>query len=186
MNMDFLGVFRFLLDNFQREGIDFALIGGFALEAQGVVRTTLDIDMLIMSEENTKIKDIMIQVGYELIHESEDVLNFCSNKAALGRVDFLLAHRRYAKAMLERAELKGVLGGKFKIKVLKIEDIIGLKVQSSSNDPARKPQDMADIVSLFKKHYPHMDIKLLEEYFRLFDREEELKAIIREAQKNAQ
>ena len=104
--MDFVGVFRFLLDSFQREGIDFLLIGGFALEAQGVSRTTLDIDMLILADKSKKIKDIMAKGGYELIHESEDMLNFCGKNTSLGRVDFLLAHRKYAKAMLERSEVK--------------------------------------------------------------------------------
>lgn len=178
--MDFILVFKFLLETFQREKIDFALIGGFALQASGVTRTTRDIDLLILSENSRKIKDIMLKHGYKLIHESEDVLNFLSDKIELGRVDFLLAHRKYAIQMLKRAEEKEVIGKEFKIKVLRVEDQIGLKVQSSSNDPQRLHQDMADIEWLIKNNYPKLDIELLREYFRLFDRERELHKIIEE------
>ena len=167
-----------MIDSFQAEGIDFALIGGLALQAEGLARTTLDIDLLILSQEAEKIKAIMQRGGYELRHESSDVLNFCSKNRDLGRVDFLLAHRKYATAMLKRAKLKEVQAGFFKVRVLAAEDIIGLKVQSSSNDPTRMLQDMADIEQLIKKNYSHLNRELLKEYFRLFEREKELEQII--------
>lgn len=178
--MDFVLVFKFLLETFKREKIDFALIGGLALQAAGITRTTRDIDLLILSESAEKIKNILLRRGYELIHESEDVLNFAGKKLELGRIDFLLAHRKYACAMLKRAEEKLVLEGKFKIKVLKIEDLIGLKMQASSNDPQRLHQDIADIKSLIKNNYSALDMGLVREYFGLFDREKELDNIIAE------
>ncbi|MDP2911437.1 MAG: nucleotidyltransferase family protein [Candidatus Omnitrophota bacterium] len=177
--MDFILIFKFLLETFKREKIDFALIGGFALQAAGITRTTGDIDMLVLKDDSEKIKDIMIKHRYELIHESSDVLNFYSDKFELGRIDFLLAHRKYALSMLKRAEEKDILKGEFKIKVIKIEDQIGLKVQSSSNDPLRMSRDMADIEQIIKYNYQKIDIELLREYFRLFDREPELDEIIK-------
>jgi predicted nucleotidyltransferase len=176
--VDFFLVFKFILETFKSEKIDFALIGGLALQAAGLPRTTRDIDLLILSKDSPKIKDIMTKTGYGLLHESEDVLNFSSDKIELGRVDFLLAHRKYAISMLQRAEEKPVLEGKFKVKVLKVEDIIGLKVQSSSNDPERFHQDMADIELLIKKYYIEIDKDLLREYFGLFGREKEFDKII--------
>lgn len=178
--MDFILVFKFLLETFQRDKIDFVLIGGLALQSAGITRTTGDIDLLVLSESKEKIKDIMIKHDYELIHENEDVLNFHSKHIELGRVDFLLAHRKYAISMLKRAEEKTVFGGKFKVKVIKTEDQIGFKVQSSSNDPGRLHQDIADIELLIKNNYSKLDFNLLREYFGIFGREEELNKIIRE------
>ena len=86
--------------------------------------------------------------------------------------------------MLKRAEGKPVFGGKFKIKVLKIEDQIGLKVQASSNDPERLYQDMADIRNLIKDNYDRLDMQTVREYFLLFEREKELDDILKEI-KNA-
>ncbi|MBU1870106.1 MAG: nucleotidyltransferase [Candidatus Omnitrophica bacterium] len=177
--MDFVSVFKFLIENFEKQKIDFAVIGGIALFAAGIARATRDIDLLILSKDKERIKAMMQGAGYELIHESDDVLNFCSDKVELGRVDFLLAHRKYSLAMLDRAEKKEIIEGKFKIKVLRAEDQIGLKVQSSSNDPLRLRQDMADIEALIKSNYSRLDLKLLREYFALFDREEELTEIIK-------
>ncbi|MBL7132086.1 MAG: nucleotidyltransferase [Candidatus Omnitrophica bacterium] len=176
--MDFVLVFKFLIEALKRDKIDFALIGGLALQSAGITRTTRDIDLLILSESTAKIKDILLKSGYELIHESEDVLNFTGKKPELGRVDFLLAHRKYTLAMLKRAEEQPALEGRFKIKVLKAEDLAGLKIQASSNDPERLPQDTADIKSLIKNNYSALDMNLVREYFRLFDREKELDEII--------
>lgn len=176
--MDFISVFQMILENLQREKIDFALIGGLALQAAGISRATYDIDMLILSENSRKIKEVMSGLGFRLLHESEDVLNFASDNIRLGRVDFLLAHRKYALAMLKRAGEKEVLGGRFKAKVIRLEDQIGLKVQSSSNDPRRWFRDMSDIELLIKNNYARLDLDVLREYFRLFDREEELNQIL--------
>lgn len=178
--MNFALIFKFLIENLSREKIDFALMGGFALQAAGITRTTADIDLLVLSENSPKIKKIMLKHRYELLHESEDVLNFISKDFELGRVDFLLAHRKYTLAMIKRAKEESVLGGKFKIKVLSVEDQIGLKVQASSNDPKRLPQDMADVRMLLETHYPKLDMKLIREYFSLFDREKELDFLLKE------
>ena len=178
--MDFALIFKFLIENLTREKIDFALVGGFALQAVGITRTTRDIDLLVLSQDSPKIKEIMLKHRYELLHESEDVLNFSSKDVELGRVDFLLAHRKYALAMLKRAKEESVFGGTFKIKVLRVEDQVGLKIQASSNDPKRLHQDMADIRMLIETHYPKLDIQLIREYFSLFNREKELDGLLRE------
>jgi len=182
--MNFALIFKFLIENLSREKIDFALMGGFALQAAGVTRTTQDIDLLVLSEASPKIKEIMLKHRYELLYESEDVLNFTSKNFELGRVDFLLAHRKYTLAMLKRAKEEPVFGGKFKIKVLSAEDQIGLKVQASSNNPKRLYQDMADVRMLLENNYPKLDLKLVREYFLLFGKEKEFDDMIKEI-KNA-
>lgn len=182
--MDFEAVFKLLIENFQKNNINFAIIGGFALAAAGYTRATKDIDFIVAKEDMPKIKKFMLSYGYDLAYESEDVCNFLGKMKELGRVDFLLAHRTYAKAMLKRAENKGILNGKFNVKVIKPEDLIGLKVQSSSNQPERYHQDMADIESIMQVNYKNLNINLIREYFKLFERESELDQIL-EKLKNA-
>jgi len=177
--MNFIMVIKFIMETFRRENVEFALIGGFALQAAGVTRTTKDIDLLILSENSEKIKDVMLKHGYELINENEDVLNFVGKKFELGRIDFLLAHRKYTMAMLDRAKEQPVLNGKFNVKVIRADDLVGLKVQSSSNDPERYYQDMADIKSIIKSNYGKIDMDLIREYFALFDRGDELEEVLR-------
>lgn len=183
--MNFEAIFELLLKSFKKENITFALIGGFALAASGYYRATQDIDFLITKEDLGKIKKIMSSYGYDLIHESEDVANFLGKMEGLGKVDFLLAHRKYSKAMLVAAKDKEILNGKFKTKIIRPEDLIGLKVQSSSNDPSRYHQDIADIEALIQANYDRLDFKVIKEYFDLFDRGKELKEILKRV-KNAQ
>lgn len=178
--MDFNQVFKILIKAFKKENIDFALMGGMALQAVGLNRTTGDIDLLVLSKDSKEIKEIMFRQGYDLIHESEDVLNFIGRNLELGRVDFLLAHRKYTLTMLQNAQEKPIFKGKFEVKVLRIEDIIGLKVQATSNNPQRLYQDMADIRLLIKNNLSTIDMNLVREYFALFNKEKELDNLLRE------
>lgn len=177
--MNFEAVLRILADNFRKYNISFALIGGFAMHAAGYTRATQDIDFLILKKDVPKIKKIMSTFGYELVHESEDVSNFVGKMKDLGKVDFLHAHRAYAQKMLERAKETDMLNGQFKARVILPEDIIGLKVQSSSNQPERHHQDMADIEYLLRTNVNKMNMDSVREYFRLFDRTRELEAILK-------
>ncbi|MBI3252334.1 MAG: nucleotidyltransferase [Candidatus Omnitrophica bacterium] len=176
--MNFEAVLKLLVENFQKHNIRFALIGGFALQASGYTRASEDIDFLSAKEDMPKVKGILLAHGYEAIHESEDVSTFVSRLSQLGRVDFLHAHRKYTRAMLERAVERNVFGGRIRIKVVTPEDLIGLKVQSSSNDPARYHRDMADIEELMKAHRGKLDVTLLKEYFGLFGRQKELEKLL--------
>ena len=176
--MDFESVLAFLLENFKKHKVKFALIGGFALYAAGHQRTTEDIDFLVASEDMPKVKALLFSFGYELIHENQDVSNFVGKMKELGRVDFLHAHRSYTKKMLERAGERVILKKELKVKVIKPEDLIGLKVQSSVNDPARYHQDMADIESLIRVNRGKLDMDLIKEYFTLFEKQKELNAIL--------
>ena len=176
--MDFDLVFKNILESFQKEKINFAIIGGFALQAYGMTRATQDIDLLVLIEDKEKVKKIMIGQGFELRHESKDVMNFFGIVPILGRVDFIIAHREYARDMLNKAVEKEILNGKFKVKVITIEDQIGCKVQSSTNDKERHQKDLLDIEWLIKSNYPNLNMNLVREYFKIFNRENELDGLM--------
>ena len=91
-------------------------------------------------------------------------------------MDFLFARRAYCRAMLERAAVLEVLGGR--LRVVDASDLVGLKVQSSSNDPTRRHRDLADISWLLD--HTSLDMDRVREYFRLFDREKELDVLLAE------
>ena len=176
--MDFKAVFQLLIESFRKAGVDFALIGGFALHSAGYTRATQDIDFLVAKEDAPKVKSILLANSYELLHESEDVSNFSSPIGALGRVDFLYAHRKYTRGMLQRAPERDFLNGALKVKIIVPEDLIGLKVQSSSNDANRYHQDMADIEAVIRANRDKLNMALIREYFELFQRGKELDGIL--------
>jgi hypothetical protein len=172
--MNFAHVLTLLSSTFEKEGVDCALIGGFALAALGVPRATTDLDFMVAGDRDDDVSRLMLSLGYRELHRSVDAANYSANDP-LGRVDYLFAQRRYAQAMLQRATVRSI--AQVRVKVLDAEDIIGLKVQSSSNDPKRHHIDLGDIERLIEAT-PRLDIERVREYFRVFDREQELDAII--------
>src|SRR3989338_1155430 len=176
--MNFELVFKELLQRFKEQNIRFALIGCFALHVAGFTRATKDIDFLIEADDLGKIKSIMAKLGYELTHESPEFSNYWHPMAPLGRVDYLHAHRQYARKMLARAKKHRVMEN-FEVPVLIPEDMIGLKVQSMVNNPKRHALDMADIEYLFRENLDKLNLEIIKEYFHLFDRGYELDDLLK-------
>jgi hypothetical protein len=142
------------------ENIQFALIGGFALAAHGIVRATQDIDFLVDGAQKEKARTALSAVGFRLVFESLEVLQF----SGVGQLDILLANREASKKMLSRAKTIE----NFPVPVVAAEDLIGLKIQAFSNDPNRSFQDKADIQALMSE-IENLDYDLIKSYADLFD-----------------
>lgn len=145
--MDFEAVFKIILEQFGKRNVRFAVIGGFALHAAGFPRATQDIDFLLHHEDTAKVKSVLASLGYECIHESPDAANFTNRLSELGQIDFIIAHRKYALAMLNRAKSYEIIKD-HRVNVAVPEDMIGLKIQAIHNDPKRESQDLADTARL--------------------------------------
>jgi len=166
--MDFKLVIENLLKHFHEHNVRYALIGGFALGAQGVVRATIDIDFLVHRDDIASVHMIMHELGYECSYQTENVSQFISPLKVFGEVDFLHAFREISVGMIKRAEEKMIFNESLTIRILKVEDLIGLKVQAMANDEGRKTIDLADIESLVALHKLSLDWNTVEEYFSLF------------------
>lgn len=177
--MDFKLVLEKLLTAFGQQGIRYALIGGLALGAWGVARGTVDIDFLVRRDDMEKVDSVMKSLGYECSYRTENVTQYISSLKVFGEVDFLHAFRTPSLDMLERAEERKLFSGSASVRVLRIEDLIGFKVQAIANNEKRKSADMTDIESLLALHKPAVDWSLIEEYFALFGYEDLFKALRR-------
>lgn len=182
--MDFKVVTEKLLAAFKDSGINYALMGGFAMGLFGGSRSTVDIDFLVNRDDMDKVDIIMQKLGYECKHRSENVSQYISPSQVMGEVDFLHAFREASLEMLERVDEKEIFSGALKIKVLKPEDLIGLKVQAIKNDPSRKPVDMADIETLLSLHSKNLDWTMIKEYFKLFNMENDYNRLKEEYNEN--
>jgi predicted nucleotidyltransferase len=172
-DVDFYKVLGFLITDFGKHDVLYALMGGFAMGAYGIVRATTDLDFLIATDDLDAVKKIMRDHGYRCIYESENVAQFASDLKPFGAVDFLLAFRPVSKKMLERKKDVPVFEGELMLSVLAPEDIIGLKIQSLVNNPERKERDEGDIKAIMAHFGVHLDWNLLREHFLLFDLEDE-------------
>lgn len=148
--------------------IEHALIGGLALACYGSTRATIDLDLLIHHDHKAAVKKIFSDNGFNLIHESEEVLQF----TGIGYVDIILARRPISQKILSEANNGGPEG----IRFVKTEDLIGLKIQAYSNDPSRELQDKADIQFLIE-NVENLDWKRIKSYADLFNQWEVINEI---------
>ena len=167
-------VLKILISRFQNKGIDFVLSGGLALSTMGIFRFTKDIDFLVFEGSKKSIHDIMTDLGYQKQgFSTEEIFSYWSPIKALGQVDYLFARRKYTKAMMRRAKKNPVFDGKYMLKTILPEDLIGLKVQAISNDPGNRFHvDAPDIQRILQIKIDEIDMELVRLYFELFSKED--------------
>lgn len=170
--MNFKKTLELLLNDFSKNDIRYGLIGGFALGLWGINRTTIDLDFLIHRDDIDKVDKIMKLYEYECFYRTENVSQYISSIKIFGEIDFIHSFRKISLKMLERAIEMKIFEGELKIKVLKPEDIIGLKIQAAVNDPQRALQEYFDIESLMNHFKTELNWEMIEEYFTLFDLKE--------------
>lgn len=123
--MDILKVLSILSKEFAAKDIHYALIGGFAMNALGIVRSTLDIDFLILSEDNPKLQSLLESIGYKCVYKTDNVSQYTSPSNLLGEIDVLHAFRNASLKMLGRSRRIKLFNGDISLNVLSPEDVIG-------------------------------------------------------------
>lgn len=166
--MDFKLVLEKIITRFKKEKIHYALIGGFALGLWGINRSTVDIDFLVLKDDIGMVHKIMEGLGYSCVYSTENVSQFISPLSVFGEVDFLHAFREASIGMLKRAEERTIYKDTLVIKVLRPEDLIGLKAQALANNRSRWNADLADIEGIIAMNKEVLDWSMIEEYFALF------------------
>jgi predicted nucleotidyltransferase len=171
--MNLKEVLKTLISKFHEQKIDFVLSGGLALSTMNIFRFTKDIDFIVHEESKSTVHKVMTGLGYERQDfSSDEIVSYLSPLKVFGQVDFLFARRKYTKAMMQRAAKKKVFEGEYELKTLWPEDLIGLKIQAISNDPEnRYIIDAPDIQRMLALHQDKMDMDLVREYFKIFDKE---------------
>ncbi len=167
--MDFEKVVPLLVTEFDKHKIRYALIGGFAMGVLGVVRATMDVDFLVDASDLDKVKRVLNKYGYECVFSSKNVSQFVSNLTVFGEIDVLHAFREISTRMLSQAnEVEIGKETKHIVRVVRPEDLIGLKVQALVNNPTRADKEYSDIRLLLEKADGKLDWSLLKDYFALF------------------
>jgi len=160
-----------------------ALIGGFALPFHGVQRATGDVDFLADARGSAPLHDALLAAGARCLHRSGDAANYAPGTSRLSPVDFIFARRQRAADMLHRATPRLLRGARLRVPVVDAEALIGLKLQALVNAPSRRAREQADIEAVFAAQGASLDVALLRDYYRLFDREGDLDRLLAAAKK---
>ena len=171
--MDFERVLRVVLEAFEHDRVRYGVLGGFALAALGVPRTTMDIDFLIHRDDLPAVDRLLTGFGYVQRVRTENASHYRHPDAGWGSIDLLHAFRHYSLDALDRTSTHAVFGGTLQIKVLRPEDVIGFKVQAIANNPLRVAKDALDIETLMDFFRSRLDWNRVQEYYELFERGKE-------------
>ena len=154
---------------FEKENIEFTLIGGLALGGLGYQRFTNDIDIMIYEEDREKAKSLLLKNGFQLFSENSEFVQLHGPCP----VDIQIAKRPISKKMLTNAQ---VLPG-IRVKCLRIEDLIGLKIQAFATNPKREFKEKADIQALIEKLHPQINWDQVKQYADLFGKWDDIDSI---------
>lgn len=127
---------------------DLLLIGGFALQAYGVVRQTLDVDCITTESDETTLQEMLVGAGFSRLARTENFARFRHNM--LGQLDVLFVDTSTFAQM--RAASKSYNIGQIAFGVPALSHLIGLKLHAIKNDPMREPRDLSDIVELVRQN----------------------------------
>ena len=147
-----------IVDLFVKEDLDYAIVGGYALAFHGLVRATVDIDLVLNLKESDfkKAEKLLLQIGLqsrlpvraeEIIKMRQEYINhrnliawsFVDHQKPYRQVDILITHD--VKKL--KTEIISV-GGK-KIKIVTLEQLLKMK------KAAGRPQDLVDIQNIQDK-----------------------------------
>lgn len=149
---------RFLED----QGHRYAVIGGIALAAYGLPRTTLDLDLLVGIEAQAGLVPFLESLGYRTLHRTSGYSNHEHPDPSWGSVDLVYIQGETRRKLFDACQWRqGPLGQD--IPLPKPEHLAALKVQALKNDPSRTFQDLADVRFLFQ--LPGVDRKEIRAYF---------------------
>ncbi|MCX7014129.1 MAG: hypothetical protein NTW86_16535 [Candidatus Sumerlaeota bacterium] len=87
--MDLLAEFREIVDSMEREGIDYSLCGGLAMDVYAMRRGTLDVDLMIEADSLPRVKQVMEGLGFLL---SGGTMEFQRGDVRIHRLSKVDAH----------------------------------------------------------------------------------------------
>lgn len=142
--MNFARVLDELMGFFADHELRWAVIGGVAMAAYGLPRTTLDLDFVAERSAQDAIVGHLEAQGYRTLYRSEGYSNHQHDDADLGRVDFAYVSGETAKRLFAQARQVPGPGGSM-IRVPNPEHVAAMKVHAMASDSTRKTQELADL-----------------------------------------
>ena len=160
--MNFAAVLSAISAEAERSSLRYAVIGGVALAALGMPRTTLDVDIVADTAAQPRLVAFLESLGFATLHRSHGYSNHLHRDPTLGRVDIVYVEVDTADQVFAAAQRLPGPGG-IEIPVAAAEHLVAMKVLAMKNDPARALQELADIRFLLSR--PDVDRGRVRRYF---------------------
>ncbi len=142
-----LEIIRSLYCSFTREGFDPILVGGWAVSHHGYPRNTLDIDIVLCSEQKDAITALAESLGYQQSSSGTMVTRFQFKDPWYPMLDVIWVNSETYQEMLEHSETSP---DSQSIRVISLSDLIAMKLHAMHNNDERDGKDLLDIRSLIR------------------------------------
>ena len=141
--------------------VPFLLIGGMALPAFDVVRQTIDVDLLIATESENALQEVLLAEEYAEVGRTENFVRYASSSIYHSDVDVLLVDQNTFQKML--AESHSFDTGRASFKVPCALHMIMLKLHAMKNNKGREIKDLGDVVEILRNSRDLIDDKDLDD-----------------------
>jgi len=160
--VDFARVITSVTSFLNDKGHPYALIGGLSMAAFGMVRTTLDVDLVTTAEAQEGLVGFLETMGYDTLHRSSGYSNHLHSDSALGGVDVVYVSGGTSQELF--AAVRTVAGPDgISVAVLRAEHLAAMKIFAIKNDPTRTHAELEDIRFLLT--LPGVDREEIRAYF---------------------
>jgi hypothetical protein len=160
--VNFARAFETISAFLDEKGHRYALVGGLALAAYGLPRTTLDLDLLLDAESQDDLVRFLETLGYETLHRSSGYSNHAHPDPLWGRVDGIYVRGETSQQIFAACQRSRGPGG-LEVLVPQPEHLAAMKAVAMKNDPERTFQDLADVRFLLQ--LPGVDRHQIRAYF---------------------
>ncbi len=159
--------FELVTTFFERENIEYALIGAYALHAYGYTRATKDVDFIVAAKHQSQIVAYLGSLGFDAIHRTDGFSNHVHPIDAT-RIDMVYVDDTTARFIFADSSRRLVLDG-LTFPVVGPVHLITLKLFAMQNDPDRRFKELADIKEIIKRTNP--DRQVIRELFKKYGQE---------------
>ena len=155
-------VVQILAEIAEAAGLSILFVGGRALQAYGVIRQTLDVDVLISEQQAEQLGEALRRIGYAEMLRSEIFARYRHASPDLADVDVLYVDADTADKLSRQAQACLLDGAPCRVPAF--AHLVALKLHAIRQNPAREPRDFADIVELLRTNAGRIgrdDLRLL-------------------------
>jgi len=150
--MKYPTAFHLISTEFPKARIPILVIGGFAVNAYQVTRTTADLDLLMTEEYFEKAKSIFEREGYQLTVQERLFARWRSEKEPSSlAVDAVFVDPTTFASILKDSREQDLKGIHYRVPSL--NHLLALKIHALKNNPNRRGfVDLHDVLSLTQTH----------------------------------
>lgn len=132
------------------QGLECLLIGGNAIIAYGVERETADLDLMVRREQLVGWKSLLLGVGYTVLHDGGNFLQFTPPAAGAWPVDFMIVTDQTFGKLRAASQPLALWGMEWRIP--KAAHLMALKLHALKHGGQhRQLRDFLDVVELVQR-----------------------------------